>query len=444
MVTKSEEPETLKDAIGAEMSDYLVKPVNPRQILSVVTRLLEGDRIRSSASRATSRPASATSRRAAARTSAGASGSSSSPSSPQWEVKLAAGAGAGAAGGAGAAAGEPAAGLREVPAAQLRHLAPRGPRRPAAALGGHRRGVPPAGAAGARQGALHRGGLPAPRPVGDDPRRSSASCSTWRRRTTSRSCPRPRPTRGTPSSAASSPAEIKSRHPRWWSERGRAQHERARARAAHRAAARADGRAGAGALREGVQRAGRRGAAQAAAGAAGRSRGSRRWCSTSSTSSPTAARRTPALFEVARDMQALRDAHAHLVRALAAARGAARGGAAERAGAAHHRPRLDPLPHPGHRVRHARRHRQPALQVRRGHPRAGCRRGHHGGRPRRRTACPDRGPNTKLILATGDRFFVYPTKLREYQARYRGAFLHGGVTPEEVVLPIALLLPRRG
>jgi DNA-binding NtrC family response regulator len=46
MVTKSEEPDTLKDAIGAEISDYLIKPVNPRQILSVVTRLLEGDRIR--------------------------------------------------------------------------------------------------------------------------------------------------------------------------------------------------------------------------------------------------------------------------------------------------------------------------------------------------------------------------------------------------------------
>ena len=46
MVTKSEEPETLKDAIGVEISDYLIKPVNPRQILSVVTRLLEGDRIR--------------------------------------------------------------------------------------------------------------------------------------------------------------------------------------------------------------------------------------------------------------------------------------------------------------------------------------------------------------------------------------------------------------
>ena len=57
---------------------------------------------------------------------------------------------------------------------------------------------------------------------------------------------------------------------------------------------------------------------------------------------------------------------------------------------------------------------------------------------------PARGPREKLLLATNDAFFVYPTKLREYQARYRGAFLHGGVTPEEVILPIALLTPRRG
>jgi len=56
---------------------------------------------------------------------------------------------------------------------------------------------------------------------------------------------------------------------------------------------------------------------------------------------------------------------------------------------------------------------------------------------------PAMRPNTRLVLATGDRFFVYPTKLREYQARYRGAFLHGGAAPEEVVLPITLLTPRR-
>ncbi|MGD2135873.1 MAG: PglZ domain-containing protein, partial [Gemmatimonadales bacterium] len=48
----------------------------------------------------------------------------------------------------------------------------------------------------------------------------------------------------------------------------------------------------------------------------------------------------------------------------------------------------------------------------------------------------------RLLMARGDHFFVYPTKLREYQARYRGAFLHGGVTPEEMILPVALLTPR--
>lgn len=50
----------------------------------------------------------------------------------------------------------------------------------------------------------------------------------------------------------------------------------------------------------------------------------------------------------------------------------------------------------------------------------------------------------RLLLAAGDHFFVYPTKLREYQARYRGSFLHGGVTPEEVICPVALLTPRGG
>jgi len=55
---------------------------------------------------------------------------------------------------------------------------------------------------------------------------------------------------------------------------------------------------------------------------------------------------------------------------------------------------------------------------------------------------PARRMGVRMIMATSDRFFVYPTKLREYQARYRGSFLHGGVTPEELVLPVALLTPR--
>jgi hypothetical protein len=56
---------------------------------------------------------------------------------------------------------------------------------------------------------------------------------------------------------------------------------------------------------------------------------------------------------------------------------------------------------------------------------------------------PHRGLGANTLLAIGDTFFVYPTKLREYQGRYRGSFLHGGVTPEEVILPVATLRPRR-
>jgi len=56
---------------------------------------------------------------------------------------------------------------------------------------------------------------------------------------------------------------------------------------------------------------------------------------------------------------------------------------------------------------------------------------------------PRRGLGGNTLLAVGDTFFVYPTKLREYQTRYRGSFLHGGVTPEECILPVALLSPRR-
>ena len=46
MVTKSEDDSTLREALGAAVTEYLVKPVNPRQVLSVVTRILEGPSIR--------------------------------------------------------------------------------------------------------------------------------------------------------------------------------------------------------------------------------------------------------------------------------------------------------------------------------------------------------------------------------------------------------------
>ena len=46
MITKSEEEHLMEDAIGGDIADYLIKPVNPKQILLTVKRLLDSGRIR--------------------------------------------------------------------------------------------------------------------------------------------------------------------------------------------------------------------------------------------------------------------------------------------------------------------------------------------------------------------------------------------------------------
>ncbi len=50
MVTKSEEESLMDDAIGQKIDDYLVKPVNPSQILLVIKRLLDSRKIISTSS----------------------------------------------------------------------------------------------------------------------------------------------------------------------------------------------------------------------------------------------------------------------------------------------------------------------------------------------------------------------------------------------------------
>lgn len=47
MITKSEEESIMEDAIGGKISDYLIKPVNPNQILLTIKKILEQRRIRS-------------------------------------------------------------------------------------------------------------------------------------------------------------------------------------------------------------------------------------------------------------------------------------------------------------------------------------------------------------------------------------------------------------
>ena len=45
MITKSEEEHIMEDAIGSKISDYLIKPVNPNQILLTIKKNLDEKRL---------------------------------------------------------------------------------------------------------------------------------------------------------------------------------------------------------------------------------------------------------------------------------------------------------------------------------------------------------------------------------------------------------------
>jgi CheY-like chemotaxis protein len=57
---------------------------------------------------------------------------------------------------------------------------------------------------------------------------------------------------------------------------------------------------------------------------------------------------------------------------------------------------------------------------------------------------PAESMHKQYILAKEDFYFIYPTKFHEYEAKYRGSFQHGGISLEEMILPVATLTPRRG
>ena len=56
---------------------------------------------------------------------------------------------------------------------------------------------------------------------------------------------------------------------------------------------------------------------------------------------------------------------------------------------------------------------------------------------------PDDGVNKNYVLAREDYYFVYPTRFHEYERQYRGSFQHGGISVEEMILPLLTLTPRR-
>jgi hypothetical protein len=57
---------------------------------------------------------------------------------------------------------------------------------------------------------------------------------------------------------------------------------------------------------------------------------------------------------------------------------------------------------------------------------------------------PDDGINKNYVLAREDYYFVCPTRFHEFERQYRGTFQHGGISIEEMILPLLTLTPRRG
>lgn len=55
---------------------------------------------------------------------------------------------------------------------------------------------------------------------------------------------------------------------------------------------------------------------------------------------------------------------------------------------------------------------------------------------------PVNAPANSYIFAKEDYFFVYPNNYNKFQNRYRDTFQHGGASMEEMILPVAVLKPR--
>lgn len=49
---------------------------------------------------------------------------------------------------------------------------------------------------------------------------------------------------------------------------------------------------------------------------------------------------------------------------------------------------------------------------------------------------------TRFAIAKHDYYFIYPTKPKEYEQTYKYSYQHGGVSMEEMILPVAFLRPR--
>ncbi|MBO4801511.1 MAG: PglZ domain-containing protein [Bacteroidaceae bacterium] len=60
-----------------------------------------------------------------------------------------------------------------------------------------------------------------------------------------------------------------------------------------------------------------------------------------------------------------------------------------------------------------------------------------------RAQLPSPNLSTRYIFATGDSFFAYPNNYNYYVSYYRDTFQHGGISMEEMLIPLVELTPKR-
>ena len=51
--------------------------------------------------------------------------------------------------------------------------------------------------------------------------------------------------------------------------------------------------------------------------------------------------------------------------------------------------------------------------------------------------------STAYIFAWGDNFFAYPNNYNHYVSYYRDTFQHGGISMEEMIVPLVTMTPKK-
>ena len=55
---------------------------------------------------------------------------------------------------------------------------------------------------------------------------------------------------------------------------------------------------------------------------------------------------------------------------------------------------------------------------------------------------PEFGPQPSYVIAKNDNYFVYPNEAHKYQGKFSNSFQHGGISMEEMIVPLAIMKSR--